>query len=812
MMRLGRRGLAGFGALCKVIALSTVLTLALASAAFADDLTNLLDNSPDTAIGPLWLENMTLNEGQTGNVPFRLLSVNSDGESGCNISGSENLVVAFASTNASVAREEPSASTLTFQDGADGGTSACGPSPSGTPPASAPDDKTVTVKAVSRGTAEISLSQVSTTNTGSGTFTYGRAKFQVTVNNVAPTISNVPDQGTDEDNPTGAIPFTIGDAGTPASSLAVSGSSSNTTLVPNSNITFDGSGANRTITVTPEPNLSGTVTITVSVGDGAATTTDTFVLTVNATNDQPNAVDDTANANEGGSNVTVGVLANDGDVDGDALTITGNTQPPAGEGSVTCSTTSCTFAPDADFHGTTSFTYTASDGNGGTDTATVAVNVAATNDAPEANNDSYGVDEDGTLNVGAPGILANDTDVDDLLGPLTALTAALVNGSEDGTLALDADGSFAYTPDANFNGSDSFTYTASDGTANGNVSTVMINVAAVNDAPDFDLQTNPNQTVNEDAGTQTVVGFATNASAGPANESVQTVSFTVTNDNQALFSGQPTISPNGTLTYAPAADANGTANVTVTATDNGGTVSGGDNTSGERTFTITVNTVNDVPTLTLSGAANASEGQTKTYGFTVSDPDPGGFTIESGFPDCGDGGVLVVGSLTTTATGGSFECYFPDGPRESTVRVRVSDLQGEISNIATQELTIADVAPTITMSGPSNAKQGQTKTFTFAVTDPGEDTFDFAAGYPRCGNGAVLVGEHMGADSGSFQCNFVKPTKQTLVVGIEDLDGGLSNMASWQVKVKKSKVRIPFANERGSEATAPAAEDTSADR
>ena len=135
----------------------------------------------------------------------------------------------------------------------------------------------------------------------------------------------------------------------------------------------------------------------------------------------------------------------------------------------------------------------------------------------------------------------------------------------------------------------------------------------------------------------------------------------------------------------------------------------------------------------------------------------------------------------------AFECRYPDGPAESTVRVRVSDLQGEISNIATQNLTVADVASTITMSGLSKVKQGQTKTFTFAITDPGEETFDFAAGYPSCGTGAVLVGENMGADSGSFQCKFVKPGKPTLAVGVEDLDGGPSNMASWRAKVVKKR-------------------------
>jgi hypothetical protein len=229
--------------------------------------------------------------------------------------------------------------------------------------------------------------------------------------------------------------------------------------------------------------------------------------------------------------------------------------------------------------------------------------------------------------------------------------------------------------------------------------------------------------------------------------------------------------------------------VTVRARDDGGTANDGDDESAPRTFAITVNAVNDIPTLTLNvnGAASASEGQTKTFSFTVTDPDPGGFTIKSGFPDCGNSGVFVSGSLTTTPTGGNFECRLPDGPAEPTVRVRVSDLQGELSNIATQNVTVADVAPTMTISGPSKAKWGQTKTFTFAITDPGEDTFDFAASYPSCGTGAILVSENMDSHGGSFKCKFIQLAKSTLAVRVEDLDGGLSNMASWQVTVKKKK-------------------------
>src|SRR5262249_6954983 len=97
---------------------------------------------------------------------------------------------------------------------------------------------------------------------------------------------------------------------------------------------------------------------------------------------------------------------------------------------------------------------------------------------PTAVDDSYSTDEDAALTVSAPGVLANDSDPDS-----STITAVLVSGPSHGTLILNADGSFIYAPAANFNGPDSFTYKANDGTADSNTATVSITVNAVNDAP-----------------------------------------------------------------------------------------------------------------------------------------------------------------------------------------------------------------------------------------------------------------------------------------------------------------------------------------
>src|SRR6185369_8612470 len=104
----------------------------------------------------------------------------------------------------------------------------------------------------------------------------------------------------------------------------------------------------------------------------------------------------------------------------------------------------------------------------------------------------------------------------------------------------------------------------------------------VNDAPSFTK--GADQTVNEDAGAQTVNNWATAISAGPADESGQTLTFQVTNNtNASLFSAGPAISSGGTLTYTPAANANGSATITINLKDNGGTANGGVDTSASQT-------------------------------------------------------------------------------------------------------------------------------------------------------------------------------------------------------------------------------------
>jgi hypothetical protein len=156
-----------------------------------------------------------------------------------------------------------------------------------------------------------------------------------------------------------------------------------------------------------------------------------------------------------------------------------------------------------------------------------------------------------------------------------------------------SDGTLSYTPAADANGTAHVTVHAADdgGTANGGQDSgapqsFTITFTSVNDAPTFTPGTN--QTAVSLLGAQTVNGWAKAISPGPTDESSQMVTFTVSVSNPSLFAAQPQISPTGKLTYTPKALALGSATVTVTPVDSGGTSNGGHDTGTPRTFTITI--------------------------------------------------------------------------------------------------------------------------------------------------------------------------------------------------------------------------------
>ena len=229
----------------------------------------------------------------------------------------------------------------------------------------------------------------------------------------------------------------------------------------------------------PAPNYNGLDEIRVVSRDmgntgsgGEQIDDDTISITVEPVNESPVAFDDEFSTGE--DNVlnvaaTNGLLANDSDIDGDDLTVIAVTGTSNGTLLLNANG-SFDYTPNANFHGTDSFSYRATDGSLQSETRTVTLSVSPVNDAPVSNDDRYVTNQLSTLALNATdGVLINDLDVE-----ADALRAIMVSGPTKGQLVLNADGSLIYTPIGSFFGEDSFTYRANDGSLNGNIATVRI--------------------------------------------------------------------------------------------------------------------------------------------------------------------------------------------------------------------------------------------------------------------------------------------------------------------------------------------------
>ncbi len=305
------------------------------------------------------------------------------------------------------------------------------------------------------------------------------------------------------------------------SSVTVTGAASNGSAVP-------GPTAG-SVTYTPDPDFNGSDSFIYQVCDAtAACDTATVTVTVNPIGDAPVANDDTASTGSGVA-VEIDVVANDTDTDGDldpsSVTVTG----PASNGSAVPGPTagSVTYTPNGGFTGTDTFVYQVCDSTAPTplcDTATVTVGV--TGAPPVANDDTASTDEDVAVEVD---VVANDTDPDGDLDPSSVtVTGAASNGSAvPGPTA----GSVTYTPDPDFNGSDSFTYQVCDAALSCDTATVTVTVNPIADAPvanddtastsegtavEIDVVANDTDTDGDlDPSSVTVTGAASNGSAVP---------------------------------------------------------------------------------------------------------------------------------------------------------------------------------------------------------------------------------------------------------------------------------------------------------
>ncbi|QDV83740.1 Ig-like domain-containing protein [Planctomycetes bacterium TBK1r] len=361
----------------------------------------------------------------------------------------------------------------------------------------------------------------------------------------------------------------------------------------------------------------------------------TYTVAANDTNTAPTANNDSFSSGAGSTldvPVTQGLLANDSDPENDNLTATVVSNPSGGRLELSLDG-SFSFTPNSGFTGTDSFTYRVHDGKLFSSTATVSITIDSTNAAPSATNDTYSVNEGQTLTVNsATGVLSNDSDADN-----DSLTATVVSQPSNGTLTLSSEGSFTYVPNANFSGSDTFTYRANDGDLSSNVATVSITVDATNSAPSG---SSDNYSVDE--GRTLVVNAATGVltnDSDPENDSL--TAALVSNPS----SGTLTLNADGSFTYAPTADFTGNDSFTYRASD-------GSLTSDITTVSITVNSTNSAPS-SLNDSYSTGTDQTLTVsatnGVLANDSDPENDSLTATVVSNPLGGTLTLnadGSFT----------------------------------------------------------------------------------------------------------------------------------------------------------------------
>ncbi|WP_344800224.1 tandem-95 repeat protein, partial [Litoribacillus peritrichatus] len=487
-----------------------------------------------------------------------------------------------------------------------------------------------------------------------------------------------------------------GSALNPASVAIVASASNGTTSI---------NTANGVITYTPAANFNGSDAFSYTVSDvqGNASASTAVNVTVTAVNDSPVAVADTATVAEDGS-VVIDVVANDTDIDGanevNSASLAISAQPT--NGSVVVANSQVTYTPSLNYFGSDSFEYTVSDNSGAvSNAATVTVNVSGSNDAPTVVDDTVQTEEDTAISIA---VLSNDSDVD---GTLDVSTVTVVVGPTNGSVTAQSDGSFSYTPAADFNGSDSFTYTVKDDQdAVSSQATVSITVNSVNDAP---VAANDVAVLLEDSSLDINVA---------GNDSDVDSTLNLSSLNVAAQPAQGTVTlVNNMFRYTPAQNFDGNDQFTYTINDADGS------TSNIATVAITVQSVNDAP-LANDDTVTTDEDTPIDISILANDQDIDGTldatSIVIGQP--ANGSVELNNGVATYTPADNF-----NGSDQFTYTV--NDDSGEASNSATVMVTVTSVndLPVISGSPASSVLEGAAYAFTPTLSDIEGDTLSVSA-------------------------------------------------------------------------------------
>ncbi len=427
---------------------------------------------------------------------------------------------------------------------------------------------------------------------------------------------------------------------------------------------------NRDIVFIPEANYNGNASFTYTVSDGkGSTATATVNFSIDSVNDAATlSVDSTAKVAEDGS-VSLNFTAQD--VDGSTTTTA-----TADNGTVTVNNDgTITYTPNTNYHGTDTITLTSTDDDGATVTATSTITVNDINDAPTLTVESTKtVDEDGSTRVT---FTPKDTD-----GTITTTSAT----ADNGTVTVNNDGTITYTPNTDYHGTDTITVSTVDNDETTVTATSRITVNDINDAPTLTVESR--KTVAEDA----LVSIDFNA---------EDVDGSITTMARAE-KGKVAVNPNGTITYTPNTNYHGTDTITVSTVDNDGTTV-------TATSTITVNDINDAPTLTVESSKTVDEDGSTTVTFTPKDTD-GTITTTSATAD--NGTVVVNNDGTIT--------YTPNTDYHGTDTITVTSTDDDGATVtATSTITVNDIndAPTLTVESSKTVDEDGSTTVTFTPKD-----------------------------------------------------------------------------------------------
>ncbi|RYF78764.1 MAG: tandem-95 repeat protein, partial [Comamonadaceae bacterium] len=522
-------------------------------------------------------------------------------------------------------------------------------------------------------------------------------------------------------------------------------------------------------------NYNGSDTLTVRSTDSAGlplNDVDTVAITVTPVNDTPVAVADSFTVAEGGTATTLNggaqsVLFNDSDVDGDTLTAILVTGPVNGTLVLNANGT-FSYTHNGSETTSDSFSYKVNDGTADGNTVTVSITVTEVDNAPVALDDLVTVLED-TPYTATVSLLANDTDVD---GPSLSAVAGTFTTSQGGTIVIAADGSYTYTPLANFNGNDTVTYTVTDGTSS-DTGTLTLVVQPVNDAP---AGADKTVTINED-GTYTfsAADFAlTDAKDTPAHmlQSVNITTLPPAGQGQLVLNGVAVNAGQniaagslGQLTYVPAANANGNGlgAFTFQVVDNGGTANGGQNTDqSPNTFNFNVTPVNDAPAGT---AAPATTNEDQAVSGTVVGFDVDGDTLSYAVTTGAANGIVTINA----ATGGYTYTPAANFNGSDTFTVTISDGKGGTVQVPVN-VTISAVndVPTGT-AAPVSTQEDQAVSGTVVGSDVDGDTLSYSVTTPAT-SGTVTIAPATGAYTYTPAANF--SGSDTFTVTISDGKGG----------------------------------------